>query len=220
MRYIYLIILPLILLGACKQASDLSAVSLLIYSPVSDSLHTSETMIRFWWEPDKNAEQYSFATASPNFDSPVTTFDTLTDAFLLDIDMAEGIYHWRVRAENEETNSEYQTGILILDHTPPTLTLITPEDLTAFGPSDDITLNWESEDSPIDNFKRGVTDSVFVSYLDGMTWTPSASFSRESGARSVSLPSGLDLGEYRWEVISFDAVLNRQSSEVRYFTIQ
>ncbi len=216
------IILVMCLVGSCSEflSPDASEVSLQINSP-ADSLFSQVVPLSFWWEADRLAEAYRLQVVSPDFTAPVLILDTLLIDNRLDLDLAEGLYGWRIRAENEGSVSPYVTRTLILDDTPPLPALaLSPVDSATVTDPQSLILTWQSQDFPLAGQSFSVSDSVYLYQVLGTTRLPVGRFFRSFGeSKQVEVGNilGIQNASYMWEIRSFDLAGNARISPSYYF---
>ncbi|MEL6697768.1 MAG: hypothetical protein AAFP89_16110 [Bacteroidota bacterium] len=197
---------------------DISQVEVPILAP-KDSLYIAENQITFWWEENVDAESYGFQLASPGFDNPLSVVDTSLVGNLHELTLGEGRYAWRVRIENESSTSAFISRKIFIDQTPPTqpILLFPLNDQLLSLASDDLTLQWTSQDVPLDGVVFPVVDSVFL-YLNSTTrdnllqvWElPSLGTSSLPIKMLLeTLPNLKDTSNYVWQILSKDQAGNR-----------
>lgn len=101
------------------STADLSNQSLLLVSPAAGFV-TNNTTLNFLWQELASASAYKIQIASPDFSN--STFFTVNETLSADnysATLEEGIYRWRVRAENETSITPYTERELIIDLSPP-----------------------------------------------------------------------------------------------------
>ncbi|MEL6252626.1 MAG: hypothetical protein AAFR87_11495 [Bacteroidota bacterium] len=199
---------------------DVEEESIEIISPI-DSLYVSDSAVSFWWEENEDAENYRFQLVSPDFDNPSLIFDTLMLDRLIGLSLDEGSYLWRVRIENEGSESMYQTRSFVLDNTAPNI----PEPISPIsGGVLDINtqlLSWQSADSPINGEIYRVKDSAFI-FSSGPTpaLLGSALIDFESEKKWDISDLSLEAGKsYSWKIVSIDRAGNRRESGSFSFTL-
>lgn len=110
----------LLILGviSCTEflSPQVSDHSLVINSP-SDSLITNQELITFWWEEDSDAEAYRLQVISPDFSNPQYVFDTLVLDTQVQKSFPDNSYSWRIRIENEGSQSDWQERSFTIDST-------------------------------------------------------------------------------------------------------
>ncbi len=192
------------------SSADLSGQTLLLISP-NDNLITNQTRILFKWSMLSVADDYRFELAQPDFSGSIVLDINLTsDTFSYTLD--EGQYQWRVRAQNNTSNTQYATRTITIDTTaplPPTLTAPANDE---FIVNDSVQLSWSRNSVDV------VFDSVFI-YQDSLAInvfktdrTTVSSYLFTTGALSSS---------YYWRVKSIDAAGNAGSfSSLRKFILQ
>jgi stress-induced morphogen len=108
-------------------AQDLRRQTLLIESPINE-FATNQKNIIFKWQKLVAASEYRFQIASPDFtNSSNVKIDKRVNSDTISTTLEEGVYRWRVRAENDKANTDYAERTLIVDLTAPSApTLIGP----------------------------------------------------------------------------------------------
>lgn len=218
-----------LLLSGCTEffTKDISETEIQINSP-ADSLYTSQDEVTFWWETNSDIEKYRLQVVSPGFDNPSLIFDTLFSDHILFLTTDEGRYLWRLRGENEGSQSEYQTRSFVIDKTPPLVpTLTYPGDNQVLGASsDDLKLQWQSQDPPINDVSFALRDSVYlfeeksgnVSLLKGYQDTSQGNNELSIGAAIPTISAG-DTLSFQWQVRSIDEAGNRTESGMKSFRV-
>ncbi|MGQ0827046.1 MAG: hypothetical protein ACT4ON_01500 [Bacteroidota bacterium] len=90
---------------------DLSGQPVILLSP-DDNYYSNTLSNTFTWQAMFNADSYVFQIPGLVIQSPVTPTTTYTFA-------SEGIYQWRVSAQNDFSNSNYTTRTITIDITAP-----------------------------------------------------------------------------------------------------
>lgn len=224
--------IPLILLCLLSQACteffspDVSELKIEINSPKAD-LYTNQQDISFWWELDKSAEAYRYQLVTPNFDNPFLLVDTLLTDAILYYSLDEGLYTWRLRAENESSESEYIVRSIVIDTTAPALARATYPLVgdTLNYDLDLLELTWQSQDQPIDGIVHSVSDSVYLYEIrNGMAALRASYFVDHDDVKQISFSRDIDApqreSQYRWEVKTFDQAGNRRTSGAFSFWIK
>ncbi|MEN0005204.1 MAG: hypothetical protein AAF798_13715 [Bacteroidota bacterium] len=175
----------------------------------ADGACQMDTSLTFSWEALSGATQYVFQLASS------TTFATILEAKELTTTTTsttlddEGTYYWRVRAENDftQTFSDWRTRNFTLDRTAPTVPELTfPLDMdTLFVDMQETDLVWDSSTDAVE-------DELAIYDILGAD-TPiyslvTTDFSIDLDTISINLPEG----SYFWSVSSIDKAGN-QSEE-------
>ncbi|MFA6924757.1 MAG: hypothetical protein WC223_10960 [Bacteroidales bacterium] len=96
---------------------NLAKKSITLIAP-SNNTSTSNTGQTFMWEKVKGAEQYNLQIATPTF-AQVNKFvlDTNVTGTKCNYNLTPGAYQWRVKAFNNNSNTEYVTYSIIIDST-------------------------------------------------------------------------------------------------------
>ncbi|GEM_PF-686411 len=226
----HLLLYLLVFVYGCTEFLSQSVDELFIpiNSPI-DSLYSRPDEVTFWWEDDRRAEKYRFQLVSPNFDNPFVILDTTLTDNRLSILLTEGVYTWRIRAENEGSKSIYQQRVFVLDDTSPYgATASHPRNMDSLSIANyDFRLRWGSNDQPIDGFSFEVSDSLFLySWKDSVLILVGEYDREETEAREVDVSgevSGILPGEslnYRWLVKTFDQAGNAKVSQTFEFLLR
>ena len=209
---------------SCSEflSPDVSGVVLKINSP-SDSLFSRPKLLSFWWEADRLAEAYRIQVVEPDFNTPSLLLDTLIIGNRLDINLDEGLYAWRLRAENAGSISTYITRTLVLDQSPPIGAIsLSPLDSSVVNPQG-LTLRWQSQDFPLAGYSFPVRDSVYLYRLLGNARLPLSSYHvgfneiREIQPGTLVTP---DSADYLWEITTFDRAGNASSGASFVFFVR
>lgn len=117
----YSLFFTIIVLAAasCKDIfeRDLAKTQVTLLAPINN--YTTDIMTQqFWWEEVEGAASYRLQIITPSFSSMqrFVVDTTLTDN-LFNFTLEPGEYQWRVRAENESSNTPYNTYTLTIDTT-------------------------------------------------------------------------------------------------------
>lgn len=104
--------------SACTEflVPELDEASLIVNSP-KDSLISKEGNITFWWEGNPDADSYQLQIVSPDFDNPVFLFDTLLEHNIVQKQLLDANYLWRIRMQNEASVSPWQQSSFTVDST-------------------------------------------------------------------------------------------------------
>lgn len=220
----------LFLCTACTEflSQDVSEVMIPITSPV-DSLYTSTESISFWWETETKVEQYRLQVVSPDFDNPDVLLDTLFTDNFLKLSLFEGSFSWRLRAENESSESNYETRSFYIDQTPPQQArLIYPiQDAQLDQENDVLELRWESFDEVIGGTSFPVIDSLRLYVVKNEQASLLGSLVieenevRQTDVRALVTPElNGTMVQFEWEVSNTDRAGNRTLSETFRFSVQ
>ena len=213
----------LLFCNACSEfiSPDVKDEILVINSP-KDSLFTRQNEITFWWEDHIKAENYHIQIASPDIASPLAIKDTITLENTYLHTFEEGRYEWRVRMENNGSESAYQIRTFVIDNTSPiTPEALNPLDSTYVNATSSLTLTWESLDYPIQDVSFPTKDSVYLYRVLGTELYPVAkAFFNFNVAKSWDISNYLDpTKEYVWKVKAYDKSGNGKLSEAfRFYT--
>lgn len=187
---------------------DLNNQLVSIISP-ADSFYTNDSRINFSWQPLLAANDYRFEIGQPDFSGTIILDVNLTQTNI-NYTLDEGIYTWRVRGQNNSSNTGYSTRTVIIDSTVPITPALTSPQNNAVINNDSVSLVWSGES----NF---LFDSVYV-YQDSLATTSVASV-KTNNRRYIFEGS---LGEnYFWRVKTIDLAGNvGQFSLLRKFSFQ
>lgn len=190
------------------STSNLSGQFINIISP-NDSFFTNNTLVNFQWMALSAANDYRFELATPDFNGNVI-LDINLNQTNFSYTLNEGSYTWRVRGQNNTSNTAYATRVLFVDITPPIVpTLLTPQD-NAIINADSVTLTWAGDT----NF---AFDSVYV-YQDSLALVPVVA--RRATGRNFSFNGSIG-EDYFWRVKTIDNASNiSQFSVLRKFSFQ
>lgn len=177
--------------------TDLSNVTITLLSP-ADNLFTNKDTITFKWDTITGADDYRFQLV--NNTSGSTIYDNTTSDDSIQQILAEGAYTWKVRAQNNFSNSLYSQRTITIDLTPLVApTIVSP--LYGDTLSAPHTLVWTADPS-------SVYDSLYI-YTD-VTLTNIVS-KIQSTITSYNFENGINNDNYYWRVKSFDAAGNGSS---------
>ena len=108
-----------ITLSNCSEIvePDISKETLKIVSP-TNNLQTNRLSHTFLWEELEGAENYHLQIASPTFDQiqQLVLNESIVE-FQFDYTLSPGNYQWRIRAENNNSKTDYITYNLFIDST-------------------------------------------------------------------------------------------------------
>lgn len=143
------------LIVVADSTQDLRRQILLVDSPINE-FSTNQKNISFKWQKLLSATEYRFQIASPDFTNNANIkIDKRINSDTFSTTLVEGIYRWRVRAENDKTNTDYSERTLTIDLTGPLApTLLGPPIDTLSGLP--VPLRWEAD---VNNSER---DSLYV----------------------------------------------------------
>lgn len=133
---------------------DLSNQAIQLLEPPAD-LETQDTSFTFRWGTLDGADSYRFQIAAPDFTfSSNILHDILMTTDQYELNLTEGEYIWRVRAENDQSVTLYSTRSLVVDQTAPVApVLLSPANRDTV--SLPVTLSWEVDES-------SVKDSLYI----------------------------------------------------------
>lgn len=118
MKHLLIIATGIIILSACEIfEKDLKDIHMELYTP-ADSTVTIELTNLFWWKEVEQSKGYRLQIVSPDFNSiNKLLLDTLVTANKFSYSLNPGIYQWRLRAENNSSESAYEVRSLQIDST-------------------------------------------------------------------------------------------------------
>ena len=91
---------------------DLSQSNVELLAP-ADSLTTRENTQRFWWNYIDGALWYELQVVRPSFSQiSILDMDTLIEINNFQLSLRPGVYHWRVRALNGSSSTDYTENML------------------------------------------------------------------------------------------------------------
>ena len=219
----FYVLLICLFLAACSEfiSPDIEKKEVELISPV-DSLFSPIDELTFWWEQEEDAEAFRLQLVTPDFSNPLILLDSLFDVTRLAVQLGEGRYSWRVRMENEDSQSKYSTRFFVIDLTPPlTPGALHPLDSVVLPWTGDVTFRWKSTDPPIDGDQFEVADSLYIYEVFGQQFLEIASYWLEAGdpkGQLVSVFSGP--GAYAWRVVSIDKAGNRKAGKLFVFEMK
>lgn len=167
---------------------------------------TKDTVINFSWSSLYNATQYRFQLLD---NSSSIILDTVLTSPQLTIELAEGTYSWKVRAENSLSVSPYSTRNIAIDLTSPTVPVpISPSNGdTSSAP---VLLSWQHDPTAFG-------DSLVV-FSDSLLTNVSLSVLSTTTSYSFNAPNS---GIYFWRLKSFDQAGNKSEySSIYKFYVQ
>jgi len=110
------VITSLTIIFSCSDIfeTDLSGSSVEIIAP-SDSLSTDVQTQRFWWNYVPGALWYDLQVVSPDFSNVSSVrLDTTIDGSNFQLFLQPGVYHWRVRALNGSSATDFNERSLTI----------------------------------------------------------------------------------------------------------
>lgn len=116
-NYIGLFIILIIFYTSCSEFIEVSLQeeTVQLIAPGNKSTQTSYTQT-FWWEKVNGATRYRIQIVRPGFDSILNLVcDSLVGSNKITFSLSPGDYEWRVRAENNTSESRYSTWSLSID---------------------------------------------------------------------------------------------------------
>lgn len=210
--------------SGCSEilSADISGDSVVVLSP-GDSLFTTKTSILFWWEENRDIERFHFQLANPDFDAPDELLDTAITGQKLTRLLTEGKNVWRVKGDNEGSETPYITRTLFIDNDDPDKATATALDGDTISASSVDTLRWSSRDQPISGYRYPVADSVFLSLVNDSTRFNEAVFVDYNEPHqwpASDAGSPLTAGKYYWYLITLDKAGNTRKSDLFFFLVK
>lgn len=188
---------------------DLSSEIVQLLSP-SNRDTTNQEQGFFSWSSIAGAENYRVELWSPTING-TQVFSIETEYDTLHYQLEEGAYEWRVRAQNDFTNSAYSTRSLFLDTTSPGIPLLTSPINNAVQMSSTIQFQWNRAN---DN-GSSIRDSIYI-YSDSTLQNRVV----EQVSVTKSHTDSLGTGIYYWHVRSVDKAENKGDfSSLQKFTV-
>lgn len=188
------------------STSDLSLQTLNLLFP-SENYFTNNSQITFKWTDLYNAESYHFIIAD-NIGGSIILDSTIVNTQLT-LNLFEGSFDWKVRAENSTSNTTYTQRTANIDLSPPlTPYNISPADSDTISISS--TLTWShSSDISVDSLE--IYTDIGMSNLHTAETVTSGTF----------LFSGTQFQFYYWRLKSYDYAGNESSwSTLKKFYVQ
>jgi hypothetical protein len=116
---------------------SISKKTIVLNAPQDNDTLTGQ--VNFWWNEIEYA-RYHLQVASPNFDNPsLLVLDTVVDGYTFLYQLPAGVYQWRIRGENGNSETPYSTRSLLIitsqDLTTQNVILKTPANNQAFRDS-------------------------------------------------------------------------------------
>lgn len=191
---------------------NLSTQTLQLISP-KDFDTSNQTSQSFNWQKIYNAQDYSFELWTPTETGTLIHQAVIEEDTLRLNNLAEGSYVWKVRAQNQLTNSVFTKRSLLIDTTSPNKPLLLEPDTNAVISDDKIDFKWSRG---IVNTGAEIIDSLYISQNSSF-----ASFYRMARTSdNLAVIDSLPFGNYFWRVKSFDAAKNESEfSETRKLTV-
>jgi hypothetical protein len=110
----------LLLTWSCSDFLEVSVdqSEVVVLAPLDSArVETDEPL--FWWDSVPGAIKYQIQVVSPSFaDIETLVYDTLVNSTKLSINLEPGSYQWRIRALDEDRNSDFFTYTLFVSASP------------------------------------------------------------------------------------------------------
>lgn len=139
-------------------SQDLRLQEILLDSP-TNNFYSNQKNNTFSWGKLIAANEYRIQIASSDFSSTANIkVDKRITANSFVAELEEGVYRWRVRGENDKSNTDYTERVLTVDLSAPAAPTLTgpPNDTLASVP---VLLRWDAD------VNNSVRDTLYV-YLD------------------------------------------------------
>jgi len=191
-----------------SNSDDISDQIVSLLAP-SENATLTDTEVSFTWQAITNATQYELQVAFPNFDNPqqFVVNQRFDNADTQSFELLEGVYEWRVKALNDDSETMYSTSsfdvVLGDDLSSQNVNLIAPS-AGAVIDSNEINFTWGTLQAA-DDYRIQIATPNFTNPIQVVVDEvfPSAS------TQSFSLAEG----EYEWRVKA-----SNTSSETPYST--
>ena len=224
--FVFILIL---LFSSCTEflSQDVSEVFLIINSP-KDSLFIAQQTVTFWWEEQDQVEAYRLQLLEGDPANPFVLIDSLIQDNRLAVNLYEGRFFWKLRAENESSESAFQSRFFVIDTTSPfPATLQYPPDHASLNRDADLLeLRFESRDQPISGISYPVKDSILLFKISDQTRSLVESFMvEENGLKQIPLAGIIeqylepDNTAFEWEIITTDQAGNVYANPSFHFSI-
>ncbi len=190
-------------------SANISNQNVALVAPVEQALLNSSE-VTFLWTHLASIDEYRIQIASPDFSSSTfIVMDERTGDDFYTTSLNEGSYTWRVRAENDNSVTPYNSRNLEIDLTAPTLPLLLlPEQGDTITPPSNLT--WELN---TDAFQ----DTLYV-YSDSLITPPILKIATTA---TSFLFEETTVGDYFWRIRSVDEAGNTSDfSTLRKFFVE
>lgn len=148
-QFIYLFVLSFFVVTACRDVavSNLEKKEVTVLAP-PDNYSSTNSTVTFWWEELDGADDYRLQIVSTTFSNiQQLVADTLTKSNKFSISISPGEYQWRVRAENNSSETDFVVRSFKIDSTndlaTQTVILLSPND-NSYSNQNKQTFRWES----------------------------------------------------------------------------
>ena len=199
------------------SSASLSTQTIGFLTPESDAC-TNNSSVVFTWSALSQADTYTFQIGDASFNDLLANEELLTNNYSFNLP-DEATYHWRVRAENNNslTFTPWASANITLDQTSPEAAQLSfpAEGATIFIADQNPDLGWASASD-------SASDTLYI-YADENADTlllkteASASFNLDDSNYNFDLPGTED---YFWEILSVDKAGNiSPSGELRLFYV-
>lgn len=191
---------------------NLTTQTLQLLSP-RDFDTSNQTSQFFNWQKIYNAAEYKFELWTPNEAGTLVQQAVLLEDTLSINNLDEGSYVWKVRAQNQLTNSVYSKRIFLIDTTSPNKPDLLEPDTNAMILGNNIDFKWSRGGT---NTGSEIIDSLYISQNSSF----SSFYRLERTSDNMVQIDSLPTGNYFWRVKSFDAAQNKSEfSETREITV-
>lgn len=179
--------------------ANISNKKILLIAP-SNQVKIEKGVISFNWESIKEASNYTFQIAYPTFENSVQLLiDTVITNTNIKKELPTGDFQWRVRANNENYQTQFTTNDLtifttnIADITSEKVNLIAPSDNTNINQGT-VQFNWEKLNEA-STYQLQIATPNFDAPVQILTDTVTSELSYR-----INLPSN----SYQWRVKAFN----------------
>ena len=180
------------------SSEDLSSQSVNLISPINFDTLNSAT-VSFSWSPVDNATQYRFEIYSPDLAGDCILSTAAYSTNYQFSFTSDSTFLWRVRAENNQTNTEFFSRVIYLDTQAPSApSLLYPLNASTLT-SSLISFQWQHDESG----GSAIYDSIFLATDISFS---NLIFSEQSLYQAYT--DSLSAGIYYWRVRSYDTAGN------------
>ncbi|MBV6644128.1 MAG: hypothetical protein KI790_01685 [Cyclobacteriaceae bacterium] len=179
---------------------DISNESITILAP-ADSAISDTSQVSFWWEEVVGADEYRLSVVQPSFDAATMVLaDTIFLTNRLSLQLPDGHFEWRVRAQNDQFVTAYFTRELVVSTEDKILTddhviLKSPTDSVQWV-STSVVLSWEELEG---------ADSYEV-LIQSPSFDNAEQIIEDEEVSDNRLQVSLDSGTYQWGVRAINSV--------------
>lgn len=183
-------------------------VIILVEPSIRDTSNSTQYFFR--WQSLYNADDYNFLVLFEG--APVYSVNTISDTTSYNLSEGDGTYTWKVRGQNESSNTQYSQRTIYLDtKSPSTPQQEYPENYSVL-PDSILTFTWLKDQSGGSSIKDSlvIARDIFMTLKVVEVLTSSSSYSDSLGQ-----------GIYYWRIRSIDAAGNESEYSPSWkFSIQ